>query len=109
MSGDDRAGWELQWQPASGGRTRHLVLGWQGMRNLLLALGFLGLLLVGGGVVAGRDGYRVHGAIDAAGFENGILKERQDALRERASALRGRSETLDDELSERAVEIPSVR
>lgn len=109
MNGDDRAGWELQWQPAGGGRTRRLVLSRQGLRRLLLALGFLGLLVVGGGVAAGRDGYRFHGAVDAAGVENDLLKTRQDALRERASVLLGRQETLDGELSRSAGEDPSVR
>lgn len=63
----------------------------------MLALGVCGLILVGGGVLAGRDGFRNHGAIGAARFENDMLKARQDALRQRASILFERLETLIDE------------
>ncbi len=97
-----REGWELQWQPAGGGPTRRFVLGWQGMRNLMLAFGFLFLLLVGGGVAVAREEYRIHESVGAAELENGFLKARQDALRDRAAALLGRLETLDDEHSRRA-------
>jgi hypothetical protein len=97
VSGNDRAAWELQWQPAGGGRTRHLVLGRQGLRNPLLALGVIGMLLVGGGLLAGRDWLLTHRAIGAARFENDILRARQDALRERATSLPGRLEAFEVE------------
>jgi len=88
---------------------RRLVLDGRRLRNLLLALGFLGLALAGGGLFAGREEYRTHEAVGAARFENGILKARHGALRERAAALLGRLETLDSELSRRSVLNSPVR
>jgi hypothetical protein len=97
MSAKNRAGWELQWQPSNGAPTRNLVISWRAARNAMLALGVCGTVLVGGGLLAGRDVFRTHGAVGAARSENEILKTRQDALRERASILLDRLETMNGE------------
>ena len=97
MKPKERAGWELQWQPADGARTRTLVVSWRGARNAMLAFGVCAIVLVGGGLLAGRDRWQIHGAIGAARSHNETLKARQDALRERASILLDRLETIRQE------------
>ena len=97
MNVKDAAGWELRRQQADGAQDRILDVSWRVARNALLALGVCGIVLVGGSLLAGRDGLRAGGAISAARFENGILKARQDALRERASILLDRLEATSQE------------
>jgi len=88
----DEALWEMQWHPSGGGTFRRLVLTRRGLRGLIVALAFLGLvvLVVMGSLPLGLRGFLTSFTVEAARHENRALKAQEDSLHEQALARGGR-------------------
>ena len=92
MGLNDETLWEMQWHPSGGGKFRRLVLTKRVLRLLLIALGFLGLvvLAVMGALPVGLRGFLTSFTVEAARHENRALKAQEDALHEQSVAVGNR-------------------